>query len=329
MQNMNKASSLAMALEPLEYEAAHGALTAKTQKGVGKAELLKGAAFIQSHCKAANNGLLDSLSAMKSHDLTEQNRAALMDRIDTKYLIPRQYLQGILTALSQDYSVLCENHKRIFTYETTYFDTPNKHFYHAHHNGHLNRRKVRYRRYVESNLGFMEVKLKNNKRRTIKKRVPMDCIKTNDRRVKDFVNRCLIEGEKSEVLSPQESLLNTSLFVNYRRITLLNKHHQERLTIDVDLHFQCSQSNNSRQLEELFIVEVKRDAKQQSSSFSKVIKQLALKPINFSKYCMGLALTHDGELKTNRFKQTLLRVEKMAAMAKLADTNNKEYVIGD
>ena len=351
---MNKVTALAMTLEPLEYQAAHGALTsvAAIPNGGALDPLMLGSnhAFykhglhsgINSNNPSPNDikeSLEESLQALDSHNLAKQNSAALMDRIDTKYLIPKQYLFGILKALSRDYSVLCENNKRIFTYETTYFDTPTKQFYHAHHNGHLNRRKVRFRRYVESNMGFMEVKLKNNKRRTIKKRVPMDCVQANDERVKAFVSQCLAEGEHSQKrlhkdsvtqgLSKDESRLNTSLFVNYRRITLLNKHHQERLTIDLDLHFQCSQSNNRRQLEDLFIVEVKRDAKQQASSFSNVVKQLSLKPINFSKYCLGLALTHGGQLKTNRFKQTLLRVEKLAALAKSAALNNNKYFIGE
>lgn len=349
---MNKVTALAMTLEPLEYQAAHGALTSVApvvhDSAIASLNLEPNHVSKQGAPSALNlnapklhgtkDSLEESLQALESHNLAKQNSAALMDRIDTKYLIPKQYLPGILKALSNDYSVLCENNKRIFTYETTYFDTPNKHFYHAHHNGHLNRRKVRFRRYVESNMGFMEVKLKNNKRRTIKKRVPMDCVRANDERVKAFVSQCLAEGTHSQGkpqqegivqgLSKDEALLNTSLFVNYQRITLMNKHHQERLTIDVNLHFQCSQSNNSRKLEELFIVEVKRDAKQQSSSFSKVIKQLSLKPINFSKYCMGLALTHGDQLKTNRFKQTLLRVEKMAALAKLSTLNNNQYSIG-
>ncbi len=342
---MNKVTALAMTLEPLEYQAAHGALT--SERLVPKASSInscvtRGAALAGEAPSLINHGLSDetdlsrlrlnradkalekSLQAMGSHNLAQQNGSALMDRIDTKYLISRDKLPDLLKALSLDYSVLCENDKRVFTYETTYFDTPNKHFYHAHHNGHLNRRKVRFRRYVDSNIGFMEVKLKNNKGRTIKKRVPMDCVRANDESVKEFVGQCLVDNSGS-----QESKLNTTLFVNYRRITLMNKHHQERLTIDVDLHFQCSQSNKSRKLEGLFIVEVKRQAKQQPSSFSKAAKQLALRPVKFSKYCMGLALTDDGALKTNRFKQILFKVEKMATLARISTQINNKNIIGE
>jgi len=323
MQSMNKASSLAMALDPLEYEAAHGALTSKASQ-LGESEFLSAPDLKKVSLIGKEKQLLADLNGMDCHDLVKQDSAALMNRIDTKYLIPREHLSSLLKALSLDYSVLSENNKRIFTYETTYFDTPNKQFYHAHHNGHLNRSKVRFRRYVESNIGFMEVKRKNNKGRTIKKRVPMDCVRANDESVKEFVGQCLVGG-----LSSQESKLNTSLFVNYRRITLMNKHHQERLTIDVDLHFQCSQSNKNRKLEELFIVEVKRHAKQQASSFSNVVQEFALKPIKFSKYCMGLILTNDGTLKMNRFKRILFRVEKMASLARSTTLINNKNIIGD
>ncbi|MEH6348009.1 MAG: polyphosphate polymerase domain-containing protein [Bermanella sp.] len=324
----------AMALDPQHYEAAHMALSAvgsntvEPSAAASTAGLMSLAAVSEANHKASSvmpiphMSLNQALNTLQPHNLVKQNGAALMDRVDTKYLIPKKYLVSMLAQLATDYTVLCENHKRIFTYETTYFDTPQKHFYHAHHNGHLNRRKVRYRRYLESNIGFMEVKLKNNKRRTIKKRVPMDCVMPDQAHVSKFVGECLVgdgvmQGSHSAPVS-----LQTSLFVNYRRITLLNKHHQERLTIDVDLGFQCANSNNFKKLNDVFIVEVKRDAKQAPSCFSSLIKQLGINQINFSKYCMGLVLTSGSALKTNRFKHTLLTLKKTTAQNRMLPINN-------
>ncbi len=329
----------AMALDPQHYEAAHMALSAVGSSAVesgeveanavaSSASLMSLAAVSEANHKASSVtamphlSLNQALNTLQPHNLVKQNGAALMDRVDTKYLIPKKYLVSMLAELATDYTVLCENHKRIFTYETTYFDTPQKHFYHAHHNGHLNRRKVRYRRYLESNIGFMEVKLKNNKRRTIKKRVPMDCVMPDQAHVSKFVGECLVgdgvmQGSHSAPVS-----LQTSLFVNYRRITLLNKYHQERLTIDVDLGFQCANSNNFKKLNDVFIVEVKRDAKQAPSCFSSLIKQLGINQINFSKYCMGLVLTSGSALKTNRFKHTLLTLKKTTAQNRLLPIKN-------
>ncbi len=307
------ANSFAMDLNPQHYEATHLALSAVA--GTDSFNLKPDLKDVPEELEASftQAALTKNLNVLQSHDLVKQNSAALMDRVDTKYLIPKKHLLPLLKELAGEYTVLCENHKRIFTYETTYFDTPQKHFYYAHHNGHLNRRKVRFRRYLESNMGFMEVKLKNNKRRTIKKRVLMDCVMPDQLHVSKFVNECLMgQGSLQSDQSSFESL-QTSLFVNYRRITLLNKHHQERLTIDVDLGFQCANSKNYKKLNDVFIVEVKRNAKQAPSSFSRLIKQLAINPINFSKYCMGLVLTSGSALKTNRFKHILLTLKKTTA----------------
>ncbi len=280
-------SAHAQWFDPALYEAAHMALVA----GKPQEQSLT--------VNAAVNGL-------QPHDLWQQNSAALMNRVDTKYMLPLSVFEELLAALSQEYTVLAQQGTRIFSYETTYFDTVHQQFYLAHHNGKLNRHKVRFRRYVQFNRGFMEVKLKNNKRRTIKKRVPMDCQLPDEHKVNGFVKDCI--GEDA-------AKLQTSLFVNYRRITLLNKNRPERLTIDLDLSFQCAKTGQSNMLDDVFIVELKREGKLQESSFSHWLSDKNIKPIKFSKYCMGMVLTHDRNLKKNRFKSTISQLSKITGVA--------------
>ncbi len=280
-------SAHALSLNPLHYQAAHLALVAGFKL------------CPQESFDAA-------LDALQPHDLLQQNKASLMNRVDTKYLLPRFELANLLAALADEYTILNEKGKRLFTYETTYFDSASKRFYLAHHNGKLNRHKVRFRRYVESNTGFMEVKLKNNKGRTIKKRVPMDCQGPDEGKINGFVQGCLGENCPN---------LETSLFVNYQRITLLNKHYPERLTIDLNLSFQCVKSGAVNKLPDVFIVELKREGKQQGTSYSRWASFHGFKPIKFSKYCMGLVLTHDKNIKKNRFKKTILQLIKITGTA--------------
>ncbi len=280
-------SAHAQWLDPALYEAAHMALMAGKQQEQSLA------------VNAAINGL-------QPHDLWQQNSAALMNRVDTKYVLPLSVFEELLAALAQEYTVLTQQGTRIFSYETTYFDTVHQQFYLAHHNGKLNRHKVRFRRYVQSNRGFMEVKLKNNKRRTIKKRVAMDCQMPDQNKVNGFVKDCIGETAAS---------LQASLFVNYRRITLLNKNRPERLTIDLDLSFQCANTGQSNMLDDVFIVELKREGKLQKSSFSHWLSHNNIKPIKFSKYCMGMVLTHDRHLKQNRFKPTISQLSKITGAA--------------
>ena len=113
------------------------------------------------------------LSDFRTHELAEQSGIAQVNRIDTKYVLPVTFLEELLQTLKEEYSVLQFEGQRCRAYETTYFDTPNRAFYQTHHNGKLNRYKVRYRRYPASDSGFFEIKKKNNKSRTIKKRISL------------------------------------------------------------------------------------------------------------------------------------------------------------
>ena len=60
--------------------------------------------------------------------------------------------------------------------------------YHDHHNGKLNRYKVRRRRYIDTDTEFLEVKLKNNKKRTIKSRIKLSGQPNEYIRCAQFIN---------------------------------------------------------------------------------------------------------------------------------------------
>ena len=94
---------------------------------------------------------------------------SLMKRVDTKFLINRKKLESIFSSLSSHYKILKVKDVIKSKYSSFYFDTVNYKFFLDHHNGKLNRAKVRFREYVGSNLTFLEVKRKNQKGVTIKK----------------------------------------------------------------------------------------------------------------------------------------------------------------
>ena len=290
----NKIKTL-LVLEPQEYEVSH-------------LELVKDSQDIN----------LSVLKRFDSHSLAQQNMAALMNRIDSKFLLPIDAFEPFMNAISDDYSILSSLGRKIFSYQTTYFDNKDRQFYLDHHNGKLNRYKVRFRRYVESNMGYMEIKFKNNKKRTIKQRTPMNCILPDQRRVNDFVQNTLGYSAK----------LETALFVNYQRITLINKKSLERITIDLNLSFQNSKNdsqndakNNAKNKVQsiqnnVFIVEVKQVRKPLDSACRRFMKQHNHKEINFSKYCIGSLLTTEDQsnsepLKANNFKHILRKLNDL------------------
>jgi len=273
-------------LQPKQYEAAHLKLIAETQ-----------------------DNKTDVLNRFPPHSLAQQNSAALMNRMDSKYLLPISLFNSLMISLAHDYSILTSQDRRIFNYQTTYFDDKNKQFYLDHHNGKLNRYKIRFRRYVETDRGFMEVKFKNNKKRTIKQRIPMDCTLPNQARVNDFVKQTLGHTTK----------LETSLFVNYHRITLLNMGNLERITIDLNLSFRNALDQTQSIQDKVFIVEIKQESTQQPSVCRQLLKKQGFHDINFSKYCMGTLLTTSSpatahKVKSNRFKPILRQLNKLNAL---------------
>ena len=69
------------------------------------------------------------------HSLEAQARALLMNRVDTKFMIPAHELDQCLQGLEREYSMLEIGAARRFTYDTLYLDTPDSQLYLDHHNG--------------------------------------------------------------------------------------------------------------------------------------------------------------------------------------------------
>lgn len=251
------------------------------------------------------------LAGFQRHSLIEQNAVALMDRVDDKYLIPISDLANLLQNLSGQYSVLNHQGQTVFPYDTEYFDDDALSFYRQHHNGQLSRKKIRLRHYLSSQCCYLEVKTKNNKKRTIKQRNLISDF-PKDKRLKDLsalqLQRML---DRSDVLLEHERTLRPRLMVNYQRLTLMNSANHERLTIDLNVRFQSLLNGESITLNDVAIIELKRNSKPQASRFRQWIKHHHVQTIQFSKYCLGSLLTHGERLKSNGFKATLLQLHAL------------------
>ena len=239
-------------------------------------------------------------SSYTTISLNEMESVKLMDRTDTKFVFHSSHLSTILSLLKKYYKVLCANDKVISVYETLYFDTLNFDLYLQHHNGKLNRHKIRHRTYVDSKIGFLEVKHKNNKGRTVKTRIKKLDVPF------DFDNTSLKFLETKLPFNPK--ILLPKLWVNYKRITLVNLEMTERVTIDLSLDFIDTEKNKI-QLNNLVIAEVKQD-KKNPSAFISVMKHLHIRPGSISKYCMAASYLNKN-LKTNSFKIKLNQISKI------------------
>lgn len=224
----------------------------------------------------------------------------LLDRVDTKFMFTHKLLPIVLQEMQMDYFILEVGENRFTHYETLYFDTELFGLYLRHHNGKLNRFKFRSRRYVESNLHFFEVKFKNNKGRTIKDRIKRPAIV-------DKINDKSEELVKS-LSNVDPGSLHAKLWVNYMRITFVNKHSQERLTIDTKLIFK--DDVHTVDYSGLVIAEVKQGSSREKSPFIELMRKYSVQRRSISKYCLGVISLHPG-IKMNNFKPTILYLSKL------------------
>ena len=86
--------------------------------------------------------------------------AELTTRVDQKYLVPTELLTDLMARLPEQLAVLDIDGRRVFDYESVYFDTEAFALYHQHIQGRRKRFKARTRTYRDSGEMMFEVKLK-------------------------------------------------------------------------------------------------------------------------------------------------------------------------
>lgn len=240
--------------------------------------------------------------------LDEMSGIRLMNRTDTKFVTTRPMLEQLLQMAHDDYYAQVIDGQRIAAYYTVYFDTPDCNMYTVHETGHTNRQKLRVRSYVDSHLNFLEVKTKNNKGRTKKKRVSLDDFSPEDSS-RFNLHSSLYADFLHEHLRYDPLTLSRQLENRFSRITLVNKGKTERLTIDTNLRFHNVATNSDRSMDDIVIIELKRDGLVPSPILH-MLRDLRIKPHGFSKYVIGSALTNEG-LHCNRMKPKVHDIERL------------------
>jgi hypothetical protein len=242
--------------------------------------------------------ILDDFDAIS---LEEMDAVKLMNRIDTKYVLSNLVLLEVLKKISNQYFILEIDKLRQFPYKSLYFDTTDNYMYLAHHNGRINRYKIRFRKYVGSNDTYLEIKFKQKGIRTIKKRIKVDDIET------DLGE---ISGKYIEKHTPFLSgQLEPKIYTDFLRVTLVNKDFSERVTIDNDLTFYFNGSTPF-QLDNTVILELKSGGTAQKSILVNSLKDFGVFPKGMSKYCLGRAIS-ECDIKNNNFKEKIRTFKKI------------------
>lgn len=227
------------------------------------------------------NQIDEILQSYKPITLEEIDTINLMDRIDTKFIVPISVLYELLEVVS-DYYVLEINGFRNSLYDTTYFDTINYDMFMDHAYDIENRQKIRVRKYLCNDLKFLEIKTKVDEGRTLKKRIKVKHKGLKRKKNQEFIK----EHSKYDL-----SVLQKSLRTKFERFTLVNPEKTERITIDTSLHFINKKMNKEVYVEDVAILELKRN-KKQDSRIKAFLDEHDIKSIGFSKYCFGMCLTN-------------------------------------
>ena len=246
-----------------------------------------------------SDSIQEILQSYESITLEEMKAIRLMNRIDTKYLTTIAKLQELLSLAKNNYRVQEISGTRIAEYYTLYYDTPTHHMYLAHQDGIARRQKIRVRSYLDSYLKFLEIKNKNNKGRTDKKRISIPQASLQEAYY-PFI-------QTNSPYIPES--LTGQLENRFQRITLVNKALSERLTIDTQIFFHNLEIDSYYKLNNLVVIELKKEERS-ISPITGYLNELRIKPAGFSKYCIGAALTNS-QLKQNRFKPKINYILKM------------------
>jgi hypothetical protein len=261
---------------------------------------------------------VDALPAVGLEEVVSQ--AALMDRVDVKYLVGSDRLVALVEGLAGTHAVFERDGGHVFPYRTTYFDTADLLTYRAHLQQRRRRYKLRTREYVDTGLVAFEVKLKGARGRTVKHRMPYE------REWRDAVTPPALAFMRETVgraygYGPT-GRFEPSLAVTYNRITFIAQ--GERLTCDFDVRFSAPDGASGRLADGMAIVESKSAAG--GARADQVLRELGARPVSVcSKYCLGVGFTRP-EVKSNPLRPLLRRHFIPAPPAAVTMTTTREEV---
>lgn len=243
--------------------------------------------------------LLSAIYSMPPVTLQGLDAVALQNRIDSKYVLSRAQLNDILPEIIAGYKVLDIDGCRSFTYENNYFDTDDYQFYYDHHNGYVNRMKVRSRKYLETGSAFFEIKKKEKVERTnkIRESVPdvLDTLDDNRQQTVQSMSRKDLSG------------LKVLLTNSFNRVTFVNHEQTERVTLDFNIYFTDGQKEES--LQGVYVLELKRSRAGGMSAISAVLKKKGVREQGFSKYVYGIMALKN--VRKNNFLPLLKNVNNL------------------
>jgi hypothetical protein len=225
--------------------------------------------------------------------------AALLTRVDRKYVVPVTTFERLVLSLDDSWTALEIDGRRLFGYSSVYFDTEDFVTYRAHLQGRRRRYKVRVRRYVDSDDCLLEVKRKGMRGVTVKERRAHPIWQQTElgEDGQGFVQGCL-RGHGDPGLS---GAMHPVVVTGNRRATLANLSGHSRLTIDTDL--ACGWGASHAALRPGFVV-LESKVEGHGSQVDRLLRSFGVRPVPISKYCVGVA-SLGIDLPSNPWRRTM------------------------
>lgn len=215
-------------------------------------------------------------------------RAALLRRVDNKYILASEDFAPLAARLAPDHEVLEIDDRRCFSYESVYFDTPTLRCFRDHVEGERPRFKARTRLYRDTGHCVCEVKLKLHDGETDKRQLDYD------REAKDRVESAaaeLVATSLDEVGISLDESLGKSLETSFRRVTFSGGEGPERLTCDFEVCLARDEAGARRLRGDLVLLESKSESGEAPAD--RLLAEVGVEPISLSKYKVGVGLLVD------------------------------------
>lgn len=206
--------------------------------------------------------------------------AALLSRVDRKYVVTLDDLPELIEQLPAGTRVLAIEDQREFGYRSTYLDTPDRRSYLSSGRNERGRWKVRGRTYVDTGGSWLELKTAGPRGRTVKQRLAHRDLDDHG------MSADGLQFVAAGIGSANASLLRPVLTTTYRRTTLLLPT-RARVTVDAALSWQSRVTGEELRRPRLVVVETKAGA-----TPSPVDRQLwarGHRPVRISKFGTGMA----------------------------------------
>lgn len=255
---------------------------------------------------------MSTLDRLPAVSLAEVNaEAALLTRVDRKYVVPVADLDVVLTGVA-GLRALEIDARRSSRYESTYLDTVDLDSWSASAHRRRRRWKVRTRTYADSGERWLEVKTRGARGATVKERLPHPG--DDDLGVPVEAGGWVRERlGAAHVHGVDPAGLVATLRTSYLRTTLLLDG-AGRATIDRDLRW--SSSHGSAAVGDVLVVETKSGSAR-PGPLDRRLWELGHRPVRISKYGTGLALLTPG-LPRNRWHRVTTRHLGASVVAELS-----------